>query len=95
MSTFKTTIWDFDIEVEYEYTKGDKGDRDTPPTPEWVEIYEYKFLGQVPDFEEDVDKSWLEEKIEEAVLEHERGREQRESWLRPYLRAKRMRNRDI
>lgn len=95
MSTFKTTIWDFDIEVEYEYTKGDKGDRDTPPTPEWVEIYEYKFLGQVPDFEEDVDKSWLEEKIEEAILEHERRECVDVNVLRPYLAAKRMRNRDI
>ena len=60
-----------------------------------VEIYEYKFLGQVPDFEEDVDKSWLEEKIEEAVLEHERRECVDVNVLRPYLRAKRMRNRDI
>lgn len=95
MSTFKTTIWDFDIEVEYEYTPYDKGDRLTPPTPEWVEIYEYKFLGQVPDFEEDVDKSWLEEKIEEAILEHERRECVDVNVLRPYLAAKRMRNRDI
>lgn len=88
MSYFKTTIWDFEIEVKYDYTPYDKGDYFTPPTPESVEVYEYKFIGETPDFENDVDRSWLEEKIEEAVLEHERRECVDVNVLRPYLRAK-------
>lgn len=95
MSSFKTNIWGFDIEVEYEYTPYDSGDYFTPPTPEDIEVCEYRFLGELPDFENDVDQKWLEEKIEEAAMAHERAQRHQERLLRPYLTARRMRNRDI
>lgn len=95
MSTFKTNICGFDLEVEYDYTPYDKGDYYTPPTEEWVEILDYRFLSETPDFENDVDRKWFEEKIEENIRARERSEMADRLYLRPYLLAKTRRKRDI
>lgn len=95
MSTITLKYWGYPVEVEYDYTEGDKGDRYTPPTAECVDILNWAF-----ESEEAIDDLGLisaravsdfEGEIAQSIIEHERSRKAREAWLTPYLNAKKAR----
>lgn len=95
MSVFKTEYWGYPLEIEYEYTAGDKGDYYTPPTPECVEILDWRFeseeaLEELNLYDVKTCRSF-EDEMCEKIAEMERSRTEKDKHLRPYLRAKRRR----
>lgn len=95
MATITLNYWGYPVEVEYDYTEGDKGDRHTPPTSEEVSILNWAFESEeaIDDLDLISDRavSDFEDEITQSIIEHERSRKARERWLAPYLRAKRTR----
>ena len=92
MSTITLNYWGYPVEVDYDYTEGDKGDYFTPPTEEWVEIHDWRFeseeaLEELNLYNENACRSF-EDEITQGIVEHERAKKAREAWIKPYLRAK-------
>lgn len=98
MATITLKYWGYPVEVEYDYTEGDKGDRYTPPTDEEVSILNWAFESEeaIDDLDLLSDRaiSDFEDEMCQNIIEHERTQRAREAWLRPYLAAKRRRFRD-
>lgn len=98
MATITLNYLGYPVEVEYDYTEGDKGDRYTPPTAENVDILNWAFESEEAiddlDLLSDRAVSDFEDELCQKIIEHERTQRARESWLRPYLVAKRRRFRD-
>lgn len=98
MATITLKYWGYPVEVEYDYTEGDKGDRYTPPTDECVDILNWAFESEeaIDDLDLLSDRaiSDFEDEMCQNIIEHERAQRDREAWLRPYLAAKRRRFHD-
>lgn len=93
MSIFKTDYWGYPLEVWYEYTAGDKGDYYTPPTPEWVEILDWRFeseeaLEELNLYDERACREF-EDELCEMVAEMERGKTEKSKQTRAKARKRR------
>lgn len=86
MKTITLKIWDYEVEVSYELSDDS------------IDILDYEFESEEAADEcglyDDSARWYFEENLTEAIAEYEAKQKEARKWIAPYLRARRMRNRD-
>ena len=95
MGTLKTEYWGYPLEVDYDYTAGGKGGKDTPPTPEEIDILDWRFESE--DALEELNLyneracAIFEDELREMIAAHEARQKKAQKWIKPYKAAQRRR----